>query len=85
MIVGEKDAAKHYLGKFSWGLNFITLNLDLLELYSSCKDSDQLISEQNSYLEKLQEEAKKRKGEFLQFKILLYNGTVFLLLFYWCL
>jgi pre-rRNA-processing protein TSR3 len=51
MIVGLKEEAKFYLGKFSWGHSFIELNDELLELYSKCKDSKEILEVQQKYLD----------------------------------
>jgi len=49
-IAGFKDQAKEILGIYTWGENFIELNLELLERYSSAVDSSEIISIQSQYL-----------------------------------
>lgn len=49
-IAGFKDQAKGILGIYTWGENFIDLNLELLECYSGAVDSSEIISIQSQYL-----------------------------------
>jgi len=63
-ICGFKEEAKHYMGKFSWGHAFIELNDELLEEYSKCDSSKQVLEVQEKVLAKLAEEdAAKRDCE----------------------
>merc|ERR1712168_692582 len=60
-ITGYKDEAKHYMSKFSWGHAFIELNEELLEEYSKCDSSKQVLEVQDKVLARLaEEEAAKR-------------------------
>ena len=61
-IIGYKDIAKHYLGKFSWGHSFISLNEDLLDQYAKCKDGEEVIKVQDAFLEAEAAEEAKRKN-----------------------
>ncbi|XP_075224890.1 18S rRNA aminocarboxypropyltransferase isoform X2 [Lycorma delicatula] len=56
-ITGFKDIAEYYLSKFKWGKSFINLNEELLELYSVCKDSAEVVAVQNKFI---QDEERKR-------------------------
>jgi pre-rRNA-processing protein TSR3 len=49
-IVGSRDVAKTLLSKFKWGLNFISLNKDILERYSTAEDSTSVIKIQEEYI-----------------------------------
>lgn len=49
-ICGKVDAAKVILKEFGWGLEFITLNKELLELYRTSKDAAEVIQRQNEWL-----------------------------------
>lgn len=60
---GLKDEAKWYLSKFSWGHSFLELNDELLDAYSSCKSSKEILEAQNIYLEKAQAEKLNRNKE----------------------
>ncbi|XP_012253478.1 18S rRNA aminocarboxypropyltransferase [Athalia rosae] len=51
IITGFPEEAAYYLGKFSWGHAFMELNSELLEKYSLCKDSEEVIMVQNKFLE----------------------------------
>ena len=57
---GEKNVAKYYLNKFSWGHSFIELNQDLLDAYASCKDGKEVIETQNKFIKKFEDEAAQR-------------------------
>lgn len=56
-ITGLKEEAKFYLSKFSWGHSFLELNDELLDLYSKCHSSKEILEVQQKYLE---ENEKKR-------------------------
>lgn len=58
-ICGFPSEAKFYLSKFSWGHSFLELNDELLDLYSKCSSSEDVLEVQNKYLE----EAKNRKKD----------------------
>ncbi|KAF0982278.1 hypothetical protein FDP41_011208 [Naegleria fowleri] len=63
-ICGLKEEAKQLLGKFKWGHSFIELNYDLLEAYSNCNNSLEVVKVQQEYLKKLEQEASlKEKGD----------------------
>mmetsp|Transcript_24298 Transcript_24298/g.36717 ORF Transcript_24298/g.36717 Transcript_24298/m.36717 type:complete len:386 (-) Transcript_24298:232-1389(-) len=50
-ICGRVDAAKHVLQVFGWGMEFIRLNKELLELYRTAKDAEEVMERQNTWLE----------------------------------
>lgn len=58
-----KDEAKWYLSKFSWGHSFLKLNNELLEKYSSCTSSKEILQAQDDYLREAQAEKDKRRDE----------------------
>jgi pre-rRNA-processing protein TSR3 len=58
-ICGRFDAALVLLEQFSWGMEFIKINKELLDLYSTCKDADEVVLKQNEWL------AKQERGEGL--------------------
>eukprot|EP00088_Acartia_fossae_P071868 TRINITY_DN9967_c0_g1_i14.p1 TRINITY_DN9967_c0_g1~~TRINITY_DN9967_c0_g1_i14.p1 ORF type:complete len:267 (-),score=37.05 TRINITY_DN9967_c0_g1_i14:421-1221(-) len=62
-ITGFKDIAKHYLSRFGWGPTFIEINKELLEAYSSCKDSREVIEKQNEFLDKSRKERENERDE----------------------
>lgn len=61
--IGLKDESKWYLGKFSWGHAFLELNNELLERYSSCTSSKEILQVQNDYLQEAQDEKNNRRNQ----------------------
>ncbi|KAL7510396.1 hypothetical protein ACHAXN_007325 [Cyclotella atomus] len=53
------DAAKRVLDEFGWGKEFIRLNEELLELYRTSSDADDVVKRQNEWLEKVEKEGGK--------------------------
>lgn len=60
MITGLKDEAKFYLSKFSWGHSFLELNEELLELYSKCQSSKEILEVQQKYLDDTEKERNEK-------------------------
>jgi pre-rRNA-processing protein TSR3 len=48
-IIGEKDRATGLLAKVSWGIRFLEVNREPLDLYASAKDSTEVIKIQGLY------------------------------------
>ncbi|XP_050300823.1 uncharacterized protein LOC126739265 [Anthonomus grandis grandis] len=61
-ITGFKKEARFYLDKFSWGHSFIDLNEEILEIYSNCKDSQEVVQEHIKYIEKQQQLQQERQA-----------------------
>ena len=61
-ITGNQDIAKKYMSKFSWGHSFISLNEGLLDQYADCKNAEEIIEVQETFLAKEKEEEQKRKN-----------------------
>lgn len=59
-ICGKKEAAITILDEFGWGMEFIKINQELLDLYQTCRDSCEVIDAQNKWLEKAKEEQQTR-------------------------
>mmetsp|Transcript_5337 Transcript_5337/g.8105 ORF Transcript_5337/g.8105 Transcript_5337/m.8105 type:complete len:345 (-) Transcript_5337:373-1407(-) len=55
-ICGKKEAALAILKEFSWGMEFYRLNKEVLNLYASCSDADEVIQKQNEWLERVENE-----------------------------
>merc|ERR1711862_398340 len=55
-ITGHKEVAVKYLDRFSWGPSFIDINKELLDKYSECKNSEEVIKVQNDHLEVMEKE-----------------------------
>lgn len=60
-IVGHLDWAELLLENFSWGLTFLKINEELIQVYQKCTDSDSVKQAQDQWLEKIEKEAKERK------------------------
>lgn len=62
-IIGRMDWASDLLSHFSWGLGFLELNKELLQIYQSCTDSESVKRAEEEWLLKLEEENQRRKQE----------------------
>jgi pre-rRNA-processing protein TSR3 len=51
-ITGFWEQAEELLSKFKWGLQFITLNEELLKGYAQAKDSTEVVKVQKEYVSK---------------------------------
>ena len=51
IILGEREQAEEYMGRFNWAPEFIRLNGELLDAYSQAKDSTDVVRIQNEYIE----------------------------------
>lgn len=49
-ILGEKEQAETFLGRFNWAPEFMRLNGNMLEDYSKAKDSTEVVRIQNEYI-----------------------------------
>lgn len=58
-----KSEAKWYLSKFSWGHAFLELNNELLERYSSCTSSKEILEVQDNYLKEAEAEKNNRRNQ----------------------
>jgi len=54
-ICGYVDAAKAVLDEFGWGREFIKLNKELLELYRTSADADEVVKRQNDWLKEVED------------------------------
>lgn len=61
IITGFKQEAVWYLSKFSWGHAFMELNEELLEMYSKCKDSKDVLDVQNKWLAEAESDKMKQQ------------------------
>jgi pre-rRNA-processing protein TSR3 len=50
-ICGKQKAARELLMDFSWGEEFFQLNKEVLDIYASCKDANDVVAKQNEWLE----------------------------------
>ena len=49
-ILGERERAAQLLSKVSWGIRFLEVNREPLDLYTGAKDSSEIIKIQEQYL-----------------------------------
>lgn len=62
-IVGRMDLARELLSHFSWGLGFLDLNKELLEIYQQCTDADSVKRAEEVWLERIDREVQERKQQ----------------------
>lgn len=63
-IVGLKQEAFQVMEEFSWGMEFMKINMDCLEAYSACENSDEVVEAQKAYLAACEEEHQERNRRF---------------------
>jgi pre-rRNA-processing protein TSR3 len=61
-ICGRRDGAEAIMAEFGWGEEFFKINGELLDLYAAQEDSLGVVRVQNEWLEKVEREARDRKG-----------------------
>jgi pre-rRNA-processing protein TSR3 len=49
-ILGERERAAQLLSKVNWGIRFLEVNREPLDLYTEAKDSSEIIKIQEQYL-----------------------------------
>ncbi|EGG23742.1 Hypothetical UPF0293 protein [Cavenderia fasciculata] len=59
-ITGFEKEGHQILGGFKWGPSFYSVNKDLFEKYSKCTDSKEVVTVQNEFIKKCEEEALQR-------------------------
>lgn len=74
-IVGRMDLATDLLSHFSWGLGFLELNKDLLEIYQQCTDSESVKKAQEEWLEQIEKEIQERKIQSREGDIWMMGNT----------
>lgn len=62
-IIGRMDWASELLSHFSWGLGFLELNKDLIEVYQRCTDPASVKKAEDLWLQQLEDEVKERKAQ----------------------
>ena len=55
-ICNRVDAARAVLDEFSWGREFIRLNYELLEVYRTSVDAEEVVQRQNEWLARVEQE-----------------------------
>lgn len=49
-IIGKKELAREVLSIYTWGEKFLEMNLELLERYAECQNSEEVVKVQQEYL-----------------------------------
>lgn len=62
-IVGHWDMAEELLSNFSWGVNFLKINDELLKKYSKCENSDEVKAVEAEWLDQIEKEQQERKNQ----------------------
>ena len=52
-ILGEREQAETFMGRFNWAPEFMRLNGNLLDAYAECSDSTEVVAVQNEYIESI--------------------------------
>lgn len=55
-ICGKPEAARAVLEEFSWGEEFFKLNQQVLDLYATCQDAEEVVAKQNEWLAQEQQQ-----------------------------
>lgn len=63
-ICGLKQEAVQIMEEFTWGLEFLKINMDCLEAYAACENSEQVVAAQNAYLASCEVDAADRMKRF---------------------
>ena len=50
-ICGREDAAREVMKEFSYGEEFFKINHEVLSMYASCQDAEEVVAKQNEWLE----------------------------------
>jgi pre-rRNA-processing protein TSR3 len=50
LILGQKEQADSFMGRFNWAPEFVRLNGELLDAYSRASDSTEVVRIQNEYV-----------------------------------
>lgn len=50
-ICGKEDAARELMKEFAYGEEFFHLNREVLDIYASCQDAEEVVAKQNEWLE----------------------------------
>jgi len=62
-IVGLKTEAHQLMSEFTWGMEFLKINQELLDEYEKCSTPDEILTVQENYFTKCQEEAEERRAK----------------------
>ena len=62
-ICGFPDTASLYMSKFSWGPAFLHINRELLDQYSACANSEEVLEVQNNHLHMMEREKQSKENK----------------------
>lgn len=62
-ITGHLLWAKQLMSHFSWGSAFISINRDLFQMYSICKDAEEVKARETEFLDKIEREREERQAD----------------------
>ncbi|KAK0413218.1 hypothetical protein QR680_006667 [Steinernema hermaphroditum] len=62
-IIGERASCNLLMSKFKWGLNFVELNREALEIYAKCKDSKEIIEKQEEIMAQIDREREELRAK----------------------
>ena len=68
-ILGEKEQAAEFLGRFNWAPEFMRLNGEMLEDYSKAKDSAEVVRIQNEYIESVTKERSVAGKDGIEYEV----------------
>lgn len=60
-ITGHEDWAQQVLSHFSWGSAFFEINRELLDIYATCTDAEDVRVKQEDWMLKLEQEYQDRR------------------------
>eukprot|EP01017_Pseudomicrothorax_dubius_P046414 TRINITY_DN8171_c0_g1_i1.p1 TRINITY_DN8171_c0_g1~~TRINITY_DN8171_c0_g1_i1.p1 ORF type:complete len:197 (+),score=81.69 TRINITY_DN8171_c0_g1_i1:61-591(+) len=63
-ITGFENEAETVLSKFKWGLNFLDMNRESLDLFKECKNSREVEKKEFEFLRAREEEARTKKNRY---------------------
>lgn len=63
-ILGEKNQAEEFLGRFNWAPEFMRLNGNMLEDYSKAADSTEVVRIQQEYIDSVVNGGQERASFF---------------------
>jgi len=66
-ILGRKAEADYILSKFRWGPAFREINEEILDIYKSCTDANDVREKQDAWLQKLEDEHNRDRANSRDF------------------
>ena len=63
-ISGFHSECEVLLSKFRWGRSFLSVNEQVFDMYSKCKDSTEVVAAQQEYLELIKQENSNKVKDY---------------------